>query len=107
LGWLEVSFVYLGLLLISLAGLAALDFRFKLAFAKNAKAALIAIGAPYLLFVIWDFTGIASGIFFKGESNLLTGLMIAADFPVEELFFLALLCYSTLIVATWFDRGKK
>lgn len=102
-----MNFVYLGLLLFSLVGLAALDFRFKLAFAKNPKAASVAIGAPYLLFVIWDFSGIASGIFFKGQSNLLTGLMIAKDFPVEELFFLALLCYSTLIVATWFDRVKK
>ena len=102
-----MSFVYLALLLISLAGLVTLDVRFKLAFAKNPKAASIAIGAPYLLFVIWDFTGIASGIFFKGKSDLLTGLMIAKDFPVEELFFLALLCYSTLVVATWFDREKK
>ena len=102
-----MNFVYLGLLLFSLAGLATLDFRFKLAFAKNPKAATIAIGAPYLLFVIWDLSGIASGIFFKGQSNLLTGLLIAKDFPVEELFFLALLCYSTLIVATWFERVKK
>ncbi|MEY4397903.1 MAG: hypothetical protein RLZ53_479 [Actinomycetota bacterium] len=102
-----MSFVYLGLLLISLVGLVTLDIRFKLAFAKNPKAAAVAIGVPYLLFVIWDFSGIASGIFFKGESNLLTGLMIAEEFPIEELFFLALLCYSTLIVATWFERGKK
>lgn len=92
---------------MSLAGLITLDVRFKLAFAKNPKAASIAIGAPYLLFVIWDFSGIASGIFFKGKSDLLTGLMVAKDFPVEELFFLALLCYSTLIVATWFERVKK
>ena len=102
-----MSFLYLGLLLLSLAGLVTLDVRFKLAFAKNPKAASIAIGAPYLLFVIWDFTGIASGIFFKGQSSLLTGLMVAKDFPVEELFFLALLCYSTLIVATWVERLKK
>ena len=102
-----MNFVYLGLLLMSLAGLITLDVRFKLAFAKNPKAASIAIGAPYLLFVIWDFSGIASGIFFKGKSDLLTGLMVAKDFPVEELFFLALLCYSTLIVATWFERVKK
>lgn len=102
-----MNFVYLGLLLFSLAGLATLDFRFKLAFAKNPKAASLAIGVPYLLFVIWDLTGIATGIFFKGQSNLLTGLMISKDFPIEELFFLALLCYSTLIVATWFDRVKK
>lgn len=102
-----MSFVYLGLLLISLAGLATLDIRFKLAFAKNPKAAALATGVPYLIFVIWDLCGIASGIFFKGQSNLLTGLMIAKDFPVEELFFLALLCYTTLIVASGLDRVKK
>lgn len=102
-----MNFVYLGSLLFSLAGLAALDFRFKLAFAKNPKAASLAIGVPYLLFVIWDLTGIATGIFFKGQSNLLTGLMIVKDFPIEELFFLALLCYTTLIVATGLDRVKK
>ena len=102
-----MSFVYLGLLLISLAGLVTLDVRFKLAFAKKPKAATLAIAIPYVIFVIWDFTGIASGIFFKGKSELLTGLTVAKDFPIEELFFLGLLCYSTLIVAAWFDRVKK
>lgn len=102
-----MSFVYLATLLISLAGLATLDFRFKLAFAKNAKAAAVAIGIPYLMFVFWDAAGIALGIFFKGQSKLLTGIMLAKDFPLEELFFLALLCYTTLIVATWFGRAKR
>jgi lycopene cyclase domain-containing protein len=60
-----------------------------------------------LLFIIWDFAGIASGIFFKGQSKYLSGIMIAKDFPLEELFFLAVLCYTTLVVATWFDRVKK
>lgn len=102
-----MSFVYLAALLISLAGLATLDIRFKLAFAKNAKAAAVAIAIPYLLFVIWDAAGIALGIFFKGQSKFLSGIMIAKDFPLEELFFLALLCYTTLIVATWFGRSKR
>ena len=102
-----MSFVYLATLLISLAGLATLDFRFKLAFAKNAKAATVAIAIPYLMFVFWDAAGIALGIFFKGQSKLLTGIMLAKDFPLEELFFLALLCYTTLIVATWFGRAKR
>jgi lycopene cyclase domain-containing protein len=102
-----VSFVYLGLLLFSLAGLTALDFRFKLAFAKNAKAAAVAVGAPYLLFIIWDFAGIALGIFFKGQSKYLSGIMIAEDFPLEELFFLAVFCYTTLILATSISRLKK
>ena len=102
-----MNFVYLAALLFSLAGLATIDFRFKLAFAKNAKAATIAIAIPYLLFVIWDAAGIALGIFFKGQSQFLTGIMIAPEFPIEELFFLALLCYTTLIASTWFARAKK
>ena len=102
-----MSFVYLAALLISLAGLATLDIRFKLAFAKNAKAAAVAIAIPYSLFVIWDAAGIALGIFFKGQSKFLSGIMIAKDFPLEELFFLALLCYTTLIVANWFGRSKR
>jgi lycopene cyclase domain-containing protein len=101
LGRPEVNFIYLLTLAVALAGLVALDFTHKLAFTKNAKAALAATGIPYIFFVIWDFTGINLGIFFKGASPYLTGLMIARDFPVEELFFLAVLCYSTLIMATW------
>ena len=102
-----MNFIYLSALIISLIGLVTLDVKFKLAFAKNPKAATIAIAIPYLVFVIWDAAGIALGIFFKGQSHFLTGLMVAPDFPIEELFFLALLCYSTLIVSTWFDRVRK
>ena len=102
-----MNFLYLGSLLISLAGLVALDLKHKLAFAKNPKAAALAVTIPYLLFVIWDAAGIALGIFFKGQSEFLTRIMIAPEFPIEELFFLALLCYTTLIVSTWFARSKK
>lgn len=102
-----MNFIYLGTLLISIAGLAAIDFRHKLAFARNAKAATIAIGIPYLIFLSWDAAGIATKIFFKGESKYLTGVMIAPEFPLEELFFLFLLCYCTLVVATWFDRKRR
>ncbi|MEY4276056.1 MAG: hypothetical protein RIS26_519 [Actinomycetota bacterium] len=102
-----MNFVYLTALLVSLAGLVTLDFRYRLAFSVRPKAAAIAIGIPYVLFVIWDFCGINLGIFFKGQSAYLTGIMLAPDFPIEELFFLALLCYSTLIIATWFERVKK
>lgn len=102
-----MNFLYLAALLVSLAGLAALDRKHKLAFAKNPKAAAIAIAIPYIFFVIWDAAGIALGIFFKGQSQFLTGIMIAPEFPLEELFFLALLCYTTLIVSTWFSRSKR
>lgn len=106
-----MNFLYLLTLAVSLAGLGVLDHKHKLAFFKNPKAALIATGLPYLLFVIWDFTGIYLGVFFKGDSPYLSGLMLAPDFPIEELFFLGVLCYSTLIIANWIplmlNWGKK
>ena len=102
-----MNFLYLATLLISIAGLAALDVKHKLAFAKNPKAAAFAIGIPYLVFIFWDICGISLEIFFKGSSTFLTGVMVGREFPIEELFFLALLCYSTLIAANWFTRGRK
>ena len=102
-----MNFLYLSALMVSLTGLGIIDSKYKLAFAKNPKAAIVAMAIPYLLFVIWDTAGIALGIFFKGQSKFLTGIMLAKDFPIEEVFFLALLCYTTLIVSTWFDRRKK
>lgn len=102
-----MNFIYLIVLLVSLTGLALIDAKHKLAFARNPKAAIVAMFIPYLVFVIWDTAGIALGIFFKGQSALLSGIMLAKDFPLEEVFFLALLCYSTLIVSTWFDRSKQ
>jgi hypothetical protein len=34
----------------------------------------------------------------------LTGIQILPEFPLEEIFFLALLCYSTLIALTWISK---
>ena len=48
--------------------------------------------------VAWDVAGIGAGIFFRGNPGLLTGVLIAPELPLEEVFFLALLCYLTMNV---------
>ena len=53
------------------------------------------VGVPFLL---WDLAGISQGIFFRGTTEFMTGLQIAPELPVEEVFFLALLCYLTMNV---------
>ncbi|MFM6966371.1 MAG: lycopene cyclase domain-containing protein [Rhodoluna sp.] len=88
--------LYLLALLISIAGLITLDRRFKLIFFKDALAGAVAVGVGVAFFLIWDLAGIFNGIFFRGETHGLTGLMIAPELPLEEFFFLILLCYSTL-----------
>lgn len=99
-----MSFLYLGLLAFSLAGLAMIDWRFKLAFFHQPLRAAITVAACTGLFLIWDATGIALGIFFTGQSDQITGLMIAPEMPIEEPVFLVLLCYTTLIIFRSFEK---
>lgn len=95
-----MSYLYLLGLLISIFGIAALDFKYKLAFAVDFARATTTIAIGVVFFLIWDLFGIALGIFFRGNSQLLTGITLAPELPLEELFFLILLCYTTLAIFT-------
>jgi lycopene cyclase domain-containing protein len=90
--------LYLIALLTSLCGLVALDYKFKIAFFTDAFAAAVSIITGLGFFLVWDLFGIGNGIFFRGEAPGLTGLMVAPELPLEEIFFLILLCYTTLQV---------
>jgi len=91
-------------LLFSLLGCALIDYRYKLGFWLSVRASAFAIVIPVVFLLTWDFAGIALGIFFRGESHQLTGLLLAPELPVEEPIFLTLLCYSTLIVFSAFKK---
>jgi lycopene cyclase domain-containing protein len=93
-----VQYAYLIGLVFSIIGLALFDWRFKLGFSTNRKAATLATVLPLIFFLLWDGAGIALGIFFRGETSHLTGIVIAPELPLEELFFLFLLNYTTLTV---------
>ena len=89
---------YLLALVISLCGLAYADRRFQLAFWFDARRSVISIGATMMLFVIWDLLGISFGIFYHGNSTFTLPFRLLPEFPIEELFFLFLLCYVTLVI---------
>ena len=99
-----VPYLYLIALVVSIAGIALLDRRHKLAFWVDAKASALAISISVAVFLVWDLVGIALGIFFRGNAPHLSGLLLAPELPVEELFFLILLCYNTLLVYRWVKR---
>ncbi|GAA3588921.1 hypothetical protein GCM10022198_10850 [Klugiella xanthotipulae] len=88
--------VYLALLLITLGCMVILDWRYRLFFWRGPvrAAATLILGVVFL--GVWDALGIGLGIFFRGDSPLLAGLTLAPEFPVEEVFFLVLLCYLTM-----------
>lgn len=104
----QVSFLYLAALLVSITGLATLDFKFKLAIAKSKKY-LCLILIPVAFFLTWDLAGISAGIFFRGSAAHLTGLLLSSELPLEEIFFLILLSYSALLLLKAFTRlgGRK
>jgi len=98
---------YLSGLIFSLVGLGLLDWRFRTAFTVNKKAAAFAILIPTIFFILWDVAGIAMGIFFRGDTSHLTGIVLAPEFPIEELFFLLLLNYTALTLFTTVSRVIK
>jgi lycopene cyclase domain-containing protein len=102
----QVSFLYLLGLICAIAGLALLDFRHNLAFAKNARYFCVILFAV-AFFLTWDYAGISLGIFFRGETSLLSGFLISEELPLEEIFFLILLSYNALLLLKAFDRFDK
>lgn len=89
---------YLAAIVVSTAGITLLDMRYRLAlWARPGRSALaVLVGAVF--FLAWDAVGIATGVFVKGDSPLYVGLDLAPHLPVEEVFFLAFLCYLALVV---------
>jgi lycopene cyclase domain-containing protein len=91
-----MGFVYLGTLLVTLFCMALIDRRWKLFFWRDPRSAAIVLVVGVLFFLAWDIAGISQGVFFRGETEIMTGVLIARELPLEEAFFLALLCYLTM-----------
>jgi lycopene cyclase domain-containing protein len=91
-----MGFVYLVALLIALTGMVVLDGRFRLFFWRSAVRAAVVLAVGLVFFLVWDLQGIRLGIFFRGETAYMTGWQWAPELPLEEPFFLLLLCYLTM-----------
>ena len=102
-----MNYLYLAALLVSIAGMIVLDVRFKLFFAASWVRAEIVLVVGVAFFLAWDVAGISLGIFFRGNPDLLTGLLLAPELPVEELFFLVLLCYTTMNLFRWLSSARR
>ena len=99
--------LYLAALLVALTGMVVLDRRFRLFFWRDARRALIVLLAGLVFFLAWDLAGVGLGIFFRGETAFMTGLQVAPEVPLEEVFFLTLLCYLTMNVFGAFSRLSR
>ncbi|GAB2826678.1 hypothetical protein GCM10027022_17000 [Alpinimonas psychrophila] len=109
-----MGLVYLIALLVSLTGMVVLDRRFRLFYWVNARRAAIVHIIGIVFFLIWDVYGIGQGLFFRGETSIMTGIVLAPELPIEELFFLTLLTYMTMNLFgasnqlfAWFEARSK
>ena len=101
-----MGLIYLGSLLVSIGCMALLDWRFTLFFWRDARRASIVLVAGVLFFLVWDLFGIGLDIFYRGETEIMTGILLAPELPLEEVFFLTLLCYLSMNGYGWLSRPR-
>jgi lycopene cyclase domain-containing protein len=95
---------YLFGLLIAIAGLLVIDARFALAFWHDRVRTIMVMVVGMGVFIVWDVLGIGFGIFLHGSSLYSLPFVIAPQFPVEEIFFLFVLNYTTLLLYRGFRK---
>ena len=98
------GFTYLGALVLSIAAMALIDVRWRLAFRRAPAASALAVGAGTLVLLAWDLAGIGFGVFFRGDSPWATGVLLAPELPLEEPVFLVFLCYLSLVAVLGVER---
>ena len=99
-----MTLLYLAALLVALTGMVMLDRRFRLFFWSAPWRAAIVLSVGVFFFLAWDLAGVGLGIFFRGETAFMTGLQVWPEVPLEEVFFLTLLCYLTMNLYGWFSQ---
>lgn len=99
-----MQFGYLAALLVSIGCLMMIDRRFRLAWWADARATLATILLTVAIFIVWDLLGIGLGVFWHGGGAYSLPIRLLPEFPLEELFFLWLLSYVTLLLYT---GGRK
>jgi len=102
-----MQWAYLIGLVISISGLIVLDRKFQLAFFHNFKRTAMTLAVAVWLFIVWDIFGISFGIFFHGNSAYSLPYRIVPEFPIEEIFFLFLLTYVTLLIYRFVEKRRS
>ncbi len=101
-----MSVAYLTALVVSIGGLVLLDWRYRVAVFAQPRRALATVGIGVPVFLVWDLAGVGLGIFFRGDAGYMTGVQLAPEVPLEEVFFLILLNYQTLLLWRALDRRR-
>ncbi|GAA1182696.1 MULTISPECIES: lycopene cyclase domain-containing protein [Nesterenkonia] len=93
-----LSLLYLAALLISGGSLLLVDWRFEVFLFREPLRAGAVLVLGLVFFLAWDLAGISLGIFLHGPGPYMTGIMLAPELPLEELFFLLFLCHLSMVL---------
>lgn len=99
-----MSALYLLTLSIAIFGMVMIDRRFSIAFYHDASRTILTLATAVGVFLLWDILGIAIGIFKQGTSGYDLGFEVLPELPIEEFFFLFLLCYLSLLCYLYISR---
>ena len=96
--------VYLAALFGGIVSMLLIDHRFKLFFWHDPKSASVVTIVGLVVLLLWDFAGIHLGIFFRGDGQIATGIVLAPELPIEEPVFLIFLILCTMVLYTGIAR---
>lgn len=99
-----MNVVYLATLLAVSGCMMLIDRRYGLFFWQDARRATRVLALGLGFFLAWDLLGIRLGIFFRGDSAIMSGVLLAPELPLEEPVFLLFLCYLTMVLVTGIQR---
>jgi lycopene cyclase domain-containing protein len=92
------ALLYAAALVGATACMGLLDHRFRLVVWRDGRRAALVLAVGVAFFLVWDLVAIASGFYHLGESEAMSGIVVAPELPVEELLFILFLCYVTLVL---------
>lgn len=93
-----MKYYYAISLLLTICSFLFIDARYRLVFFYKPKRAVKTILTAVIFFLAWDIAGVRLGIFYPGDSRYAVSITVLPGVPVEELFFLTLLSYLTLLI---------
>jgi lycopene cyclase domain-containing protein len=95
---------YLAALLMALGCVGLVDRRWGLVLWADLRRGAAVLAAGVGFFLVWDLVALHDGFYRRSGGNLMTGLRITPELPVEEVFFVLFLCYVTLVLYGLVDR---
>ena len=93
-----MSWLYLSSVVVSTLCMGLVDHRWRLFLFRRPGRALVVLAAGFVWFLVWDLVAIGFDLYSRGESQAMTGVEVAHELPIEELFFIVFLSYLTMVL---------